>query len=310
MERRFGVEWARCYGGARFDHVVDFSGYSPTWAFLLAQAPGSTRSIWLHNDLAADQRRTVEGFRAHENNLGTVFSSYRHFDHLVSVSPALKEINAASLADHAPADRFTFARNVIDVDRVMAGVAEAGTPGQAPVVSRTPGVTMFVTMGRVSPEKNHERLVRAFSRVHAETPDTRLVIVGDGPLLPRVRQVAADLGVEGSVVLTGQQADPFGVLAAGDVFVLSSDYEGQPMVILEAMVLGLPVVTTAFGSVGSALPEGVGLVVAPSVEALAEGMRAALRAEVPHPAFDAEAYNSEVLAEFYRAIGLPDEGRG
>ena len=109
-----------------------------------------------------------------------------------------------------------------------------------------------------------------------------------------------------AVVLTGLQANPFAILAASDAFVLSSDYEGQPMVILEALVLGLPVVTTAFGSVRSALPEGVGLVVDRTVPALAEGLRAALRGEVPVTTLDAEAYNTEVMAELYRAIGAEE----
>ena len=109
MEARFETEWRRCYGNARFDLAVDFSGYSPTWSYLLAQAPGATRSIWLHNDLLADQQRTVAGERAHKDNLGSVFVSYRHYDHLVSVSQALRDINARSLAERHSAPRGTVA---------------------------------------------------------------------------------------------------------------------------------------------------------------------------------------------------------
>ncbi len=303
MEARFETEWRRCYGNARFDLAVDFSGYSPTWSYLLARAPGATRSIWLHNDLLADQQRTVAGERAHEDNLGSVFGSYRHYDHLVSVSQALRDINARSLAAYAPAERFVAARNTIDGARVLAGAA---APLDPDVLERREDLTTFVTVGRISPEKNHERLVRAFSAVHAEEPATRLVIIGDGPLRDEVGALAAELGVADAVVLTGLQANPFAILAASDAFVLSSDYEGQPMVILEALVLGLPVVTTAFGSVRSALPEGVGLVVDRTVPALAEGLRAALRGEVPVTTLDAEAYNTEVMAEFYRAIGAEE----
>jgi glycosyltransferase involved in cell wall biosynthesis len=75
------------------------------------------------------------------------------------------------------------------------------------------------------------------------------------------------------------------------------------MVLLEALVLGLPVVTTAFASVKDALPDGCGLVVDASVAALAEGMRAYLRGEVPNQPFDYVAYNREATEEFYRAIG-------
>ena len=77
------------------------------------------------------------------------------------------------------------------------------------------------------------------------------------------------------------------------------------MVILEALVLGLPVVTTRFASVDSALPAGEGLVVERSVEGVAEGMRAFLRGEVSPPQFDAEAYNREGARPVPRGDRLP-----
>jgi Glycosyltransferase len=96
-------------------------------------------------------------------------------------------------------------------------------------------------------------------------------------------------------------------MAASDCFVLSSNYEGQPMVILEALTLGLPVVTVDFGSARDALPTGTGLVVPTTDEGLAEGMRAYLRGEVSIGDFDPDAYNAEAMHQFYRAIGAEPE---
>jgi glycosyltransferase involved in cell wall biosynthesis len=114
-----------------------------------------------------------------------------------------------------------------------------------------------------------------------------------------------------SVILTGQQSNPHAIMAAADCFVLSSNYEGQPMVILEALVLGLPIVTVAFASAESALPAGVGLVVPQTDEALADGMTAFLRGEVPARPFDADEYNRTAVGQFSVAIGVPatDAGR-
>jgi CDP-glycerol glycerophosphotransferase (TagB/SpsB family)/glycosyltransferase involved in cell wall biosynthesis len=345
-----GDEWHRCFGPTEFDYVVDFSGYSPFYAFLLSLAPARAKSIWMHNDLLADQMREVEGHRPHEANLRSVFSSYRYYDHLVSVSDALQEINQDNLRQYAPQEKFTFARNPIDHERILrmahgpaggedawsshpvlstmrlavepelavsesaALIAEAhGLQSMrdeierrlaiATIVPPRKGVKTFVTVGRLSPEKNHERLLRAFDLVHQDDPDTRLVFVGYGPLAEKLQRIAKELGLAQSVTFAGLQHNPFAIMANSDVFVLSSDYEGQPMVIHEARVLGLPVVTTAFGSVEGAMPEGVGLVVPRDHEALAEGMRAALRGEVPNPPFDAQAYNHEAMDDFYRAIG-------
>jgi len=350
-------EWHRCFGPTEFDHIVDFSGYSPFWSFLLSLGPARTRSIWMHNDLLADQMREIEGHRPHEANLRSVFSAYRYYDNLVSVSDALREINAANLADFAPSSKFTYARNPIDHDRicrmaygpangeeawnsdpVLANLTLATQPDLdvdesaaliaethglesmrneierrlaiATIVPPREGMRTFVTVGRLSPEKNHERMLRAFDLVHQEDPKTRLVFVGYGPLAEKLARQAKELGLGQSVTFAGLQHNPYAIMANSDVFVLSSDYEGQPMVIHEARVLGLPVVTTAFGSVRGAMPAGVGLVVPRDHRALADAMRAALRGEVPNPPFDAVEYNRGAMSDFYRAIGADGAAAG
>jgi CDP-glycerol glycerophosphotransferase len=299
LARRFDDEWLRCYGHAVFDHVIDFSGYSPTWAFLLGRAPGATRALWLHNDLHADRMRSVDGRRPHQRNLGMVFASYRFYDRLVSVSRSLSDINAERLAGYAPPDRFIWARNAIDAGRIRRGAGDG-----APAVPPAADERTFVTVGRLSPEKNHERLLRAFAVVHRSRPGTRLVVIGTGPLQDRLRRLRDELTLSDSVHLVGQLDNPFPTVAAADVFVLSSDYEGQPMVILEALTLGLPVVTTAFGSVADALPTGAGTVVECDVDSLAAGMLQALDGDGGSLPFDPEAYNAQVVREFESASGL------
>lgn len=296
----FATEWTRCFGTARFDHVVDFIGYSPYWDLLLLQAPARSRSIWLHNDMQADAQREVGGRRPLRRSLSAVFSLYRFFDHLVSVSPALAQVNRTRLAGYAPADRFGSAPNVIDA----AGVrARAALPDEA-APPAPPGVVTFVAAGRLSSAKNLPRLVEAFTRVHTESPRTRLLLLGDGPDRPALEAQIAASGVADAIVLAGHQSNPFPAMAASDCYVMSSDHEGQPMVLLEALVLGLPVVTTRFASVDSALPPGQGLVVDRTVDGVADGLRAFLRGEVPPPDFDPEAYNAHAVARFGAAIGL------
>lgn len=339
-------EWHRVMGDAEFDNIVDFSGYSPFWSFLMAEGAATSRAIWQHNDLRADQMRLVGGVRPHEKNLGSVFSSYYLYERVVSVSPALRDINARSLAEFAPPEKFVYAHNLIDASSIQAAVTGtteesdswpgdhlldcylAETPQELRrrlwrdnaayhaemdrrwAVAQSPradGVFQFVTVGRLSPEKNHERLIRAFAQVHEVHPSTRLVIIGTGPLEDHLRAVAAELEVGGSVVFAGSLRNPWALMNECDAFVLSSDYEGQPMVILEARVLGLPIVSTAFGSVQGSVDDGVdGLVVERSVDGLAAGMCALIAREVPTPDFDPDTYNAQALEEFYRATGLAE----
>ncbi len=348
-------EWQRVFGAARFQHLVDFSGYGSFAPFLYSVAEAETKSIWLHGDMYADMQRETVGQRHLQDRLQSVFSTYRCFDQLVSVSPALDQVNRTKLARYADPGRFTYALNTIDGDRVlrMAGLSHAGSPDgvagtedEEPTTGGSPArlasfdtdnlaaaVTsllqhyppaaviretrsrsrflraglddrskVFVSVGRLSPEKNHARLVRAFAQVHEDDPDTRLVIMGGGKLEGQLRELILSLGLESAAMLTGQVENPYPIMAEGHCFVLSSDYEGQPMVILEARTLGLPIITTAFTSVGDSVPEGAGLVVPQTEDGLAEGMRAFLAGKVPSLPLDPVAYNAEAMRQFEAAI--------
>jgi CDP-glycerol glycerophosphotransferase len=316
QRRMWDDEWSRCFGDSRFDYVVDFSGYGLFWATLMLHSPGSRRSIWLHNDLASDAHRITRGKRRQLRDLTGVFSLYREYDHLVSVSPALAAINRAELSGFADAGKFDSASNLVNAARVRSNASadlrqttedpETGAlPDWVLELEQKPGITTFVSVGRLSPEKNHARLVRAFAIVHASNPGTRLLIVGDGVLRESLDALIGSLGLSGSVWITGHLPNPHVVMARADCFVLSSNYEGQPMVILEALVLGLPVVTVAFGSARDALPAGEGLVVPSTDEDLAQGMAAYLSGTVVSAPFDVTEYNTRQLDHFYRAIGVP-----
>ncbi len=308
------AEWRRCFGDAHFDAVVDFSGYSPFWAELLLHAPAPVRrSIWLHNDMRAEFDREVDGRPSMRRSLRFVTGLYAQFDRAVSVSAVLSAHNEQALKRIAGGTYVTVP-NVVDADRIrlMSDAPIEASSWRTSLLERTDSSTWFVTVGRLSPEKNHRRLLRAFAAVHAEHPETRLLIVGGGSLLTDLQELADSLGVGEAVVFTDVVENPFPLVAAADCLVVSSDHEGQPMVILEAAVLGKPIVTTGFVSVADALPEGGAYVTPLSDEGLADGLRAFLRGSVAPTSLDAAAYNDLATGAFLSTVlpGLPeDRGR-
>src|SRR5690625_166912 len=329
------TDWQRSFGSAQFDHAIDFSGYGAYWAHLLTEADVKSRLIWQHNDLKAEWEAHLAGRRPGAEGLRSVFQAYRHYDYLVSVSPALKEVNEENLAQFSGGAKFVSVRNSLDLTRLHEAraasensadglIAITGQVSLADLLERaaqqfswqviqeqvTKAITIdelidtephtytFVTAGRLSPEKNHERLIRAFHTVWKRHSNARLVIMGSGPLQTELAALIRGLGLEQVVRLPGQVAIPFVVMNEADCFVLSSDHEGQPMVILVAKFFGLPILTTAFSSVHGALDEGEGLIVDRSVPALAHGMQEAIAGKIPVKDFDTAAYNAAVLEEF------------
>jgi glycosyltransferase involved in cell wall biosynthesis len=104
------------------------------------------------------------------------------------------------------------------------------------------------TVGHLRAEKNHARLIRAFSQLAADRRCT-LLIVGDGNLRQDLERQVHALGLADRVVFTGIVLDPLDCYRAMDLLALSSDTEQMPFAVLEAMSTGLPIVSTAVGDV-------------------------------------------------------------
>lgn len=110
-----------------------------------------------------------------------------------------------------------------------------------------PDAPLVGTVARLAPVKDQATLLRAFARVHAARPDSRLLIAGDGPLREALQRQTRDLGLDGAVLFLGLRRDVPELLQALDVFVLSSLSEGTSVTLLEAMASALPCVATAVG---------------------------------------------------------------
>ena len=132
-------------------------------------------------------------------------------------------------------------------------------------------VPLFVTVGRLTAQKNHRLLLRAWADPRLEALGATLLIVGDGELRQELEQAAAPLGQR--VRFLGIRRDVPRLLAASDAFALSSDYEGNPLVVMEALSAERPVVATAVGCVPELIEDFTGRLVPPGdAAALSEAL--------------------------------------
>ncbi len=134
---------------------------------------------------------------------------------------------------------------------------------------------LFVCLAGLRPVKNHSLLLEAFSQGPASTdPRAHLLLVGAGDLRDELEKKARTLGLGARVSFMGLRADIPEVLSAADVFVLSSDWEGNPLSVMEAMAAGIPVISTAVGGVPELVEEGKSGLLVPrgDVSALARAM--------------------------------------
>jgi glycosyltransferase involved in cell wall biosynthesis len=238
----------------------------------------------------------------------------RFADHVVSNSQSGK-----AFVDNywVPGNRVSVVNNGRDLERfghdAPKGFRESiGVPEDAQVVG---------TVGRLIDRKGHDELLDAWVAVRERAPDAHLLIVGDGPERDALKAKAERLEISKSVHFVGLRDDVPDCLAAMDVFVFPSHYEGLPGALLEAMAAGLPCVATPvdgnselleafesglFFEPGDHAAMASALVLVLTHSDLAAELGAAAR-ERAHEGFDVASMVAGFEAVYERVLGTDDE---
>ncbi|MFA4932980.1 MAG: glycosyltransferase [Candidatus Omnitrophota bacterium] len=133
----------------------------------------------------------------------------------------------------------------IEIDTIRE---KASMPGQP--IYKTNGTFVIGCVCRLSEEKGLKYLMEAMQFILDETKNIKCVLVGDGPLLNQLKQQTSDLRITENVIFVGHQDNPYPILSQFDIFILPSLREGLSISIMEAMVLGIPIIASMVGGVG------------------------------------------------------------
>lgn len=249
VKRRVSLTYAlrlrRLMKGARFDLVhahVYASGAAATLASLGSGVPlvltEHTEALW-----QGRRARTVSRF---------VYARARH---IIVVSNAIRR--RLIERDGVPPNLITVVPNAVSAVACTAA-APQGLPaelGEGPLVG---------VIARLQPEKGLDHFLKAAARVAALVPEARFIVVGDGPLRGELEALARRIGVGESICFLGFRADAREVTGLLDVLVVPSLTEGSPLVVLEAMAAGVPVVASDVGGIPDQIRhEREGLLVPP-----------------------------------------------
>ena len=233
------IAWLR---DRRFDifHVhagIAWEGHEGTYAARAAGVPIVVRTEHLPNVLLIHRSRLEEYGRmaALVDRLICVSEEGRSTFEAIGIHPGkLRTVRNGIGLLPAP----------VDARRVRARV---GMAAQARIV---------LTVGRLTTQKGHRYLIEAIPKVLESEPRAEFLLVGEGPLEPDLRGRAAKLGIEQNVRFLGHRRDVPQLLAASDLFVLPSLFEGLPLALLEAMAAGLPVVAARACGIKEVVQEG------------------------------------------------------
>jgi glycosyltransferase involved in cell wall biosynthesis len=179
-------------------------------------------------------------------------------DRIVAVSKAVKD--DVLKYDGVPGSKVEIIYNGVDLSKFLdtngnAIRNEFGIPLGAPVLG---------TVGRLTLQKGQRYLLEAVSQLRGKFPRLVLLVVGDGPLKNELKEYAKTLGIQESVIFTGSRRDVPSLLAAMDVFVLPSLWEGLSISLIESMAAGKPVITTDIAPIREVVnTDKVGILVPP-----------------------------------------------
>ncbi|MEE4667819.1 glycosyltransferase [Pseudomonas alliivorans] len=175
---------------------------------------------------------------------------------LLGVSDSVRDDMRKSLPAW-PAERIETLYNRIDVEQLQG--SQFSAEDARVELGLSPSAWIVGNVGRLHPDKDQATLLRGFALALPSLPEnSQLVILGKGRLEESLKELASELGIGANVLFLGQVADARRYFKAFDVFALSSDHEPFGMVLLEAMVAGVPVVATSCGGAREVV-EDVGL---------------------------------------------------
>lgn len=216
-----------------YDLAIDFNSYQNICAALVHQVKAKRKVMWVHNDVGIK----LKGEWKYRVLWHFFKGKFKIFDRFVTVSDGL--IAPFSKASGVSADKIETICNYIDVNEIVEK-AKQSPEGFAP----DPVCFHFVAVGRLCYQKGYDILLEHFAKAAERRPELRLHILGDGEDRSELEERVGRLRLTDKVEFLGNQPNPFGYMIRCDAFVSTSRYEGQPLNIMEAKALGLPIYIT------------------------------------------------------------------
>lgn len=216
-------------GVGEYDLAIDFNSYQVSCAVGALTVPAKRRVMWIHNDVNIKHQNEWK-YRV----LWYFFKDkFKYYDEFVPVSAALEEPFKA--LSGVRDKKFTVIENLINVDEIRDKMILE--PDDLKLDS---SCLNFVALGRLCHQKGYDIMLDHFEKASRVREDIRLYIIGDGPDRMALEQQINSLGLAGKVFLLGRKENPYCYMNRMDAFISTSRYEGQPLNIMEAMVVGLP----------------------------------------------------------------------
>lgn len=272
----------------KFDFSASFATYSIPGSFV-ARTASKNSALWGHADYLTLFNNNKEEMRDF-----FVKRKYNEFEHVVFVSEEGKNSFLALFPEME--SKTVVCNNLINAEEIIKKSKENV------IDLEKESIPTFVNIGRHDEkQKKLSRIIEATCRLKAENEKLRVILVGDGKDTRMYKEMVKKYDLEDYIIFLGRKENPYPYFNLSDCVILSSDYEGYPVVYLESFVLNKPIITTKLSDYEQV--EGRGIVVEKNVDSIYNAMKNFIKNEyVLTNKFDYKKYNEDIIGKIENLI--------
>ena len=273
--------------GNKFDFSACYATYSYPASFV-ARTASKNNALWVHNDY-------MNFYNNDENEYKDFFKKLKvdEYKKIVFVSEHDKDVFTKEFPEHQ--EKAVFCNNLIDYKEI-----EKKSNEQVHDFERKEDITTFINLGRHDEkQKKLSRIIEATKKLNEENYKFRVVFIGDGVDSDKYKSQAQGIN---NIEFLGAKKNPYPYLKQSDCLLMSSDYEGYPVVVIESLILGKPIITTDVSDSKKDIEGKYGLVVEKSVDGIYNGMKEYLDKGFDMKEFSPEEFNKEILEKLKEII--------
>ena len=296
LHNLFKRSFDKQYKNLNFKAIIDFDGYNHGESLIFSNSDVNN-TVWVHNDMIQESKTR------NKQNLKILKDIYSMSNHVAVVSPNLVDMVYKITSKK---DNVSVVHNINDYESIIEKSKSEIKLNESTIiygcdicdVFKKSG-KKFITIGRFSPEKGHFRLLKAFDEFCNDYPDSQLIIIGGGGIsFDETVQLCDSLKYKENIILINQISNPMPILKKCDLFILSSFYEGWPMVIMEADTLNVPIIATDIPAC-QWMREYNGFLVENSQDGILNALYYSMENEIDTLTIDYQSYNQKAIDEFY-----------
>ena len=274
----------------KYKNKFDFSASYATYSFpcsFVARTASNNSCLWVHNDFMNFYNNDIQKYKDFFKKL-----KLQEYKKIVFVSEHDKKVFIEQFQNYK--EKCYYCNNLIDYNKILNKANEKIDD------FKKEDITTFINLGRHDEkQKKLSRIIETVKRLNNEGYNFRVIFVGDGGDSDYYKELSK--GIK-NIIFLGAKQNPYPYLKNSDCLIMSSDFEGYPVVFIESLILGKPIITTDVSDSKKDISKKFGLVVEKSADGIYKGMKEFLQNKIDTQKFNPEEFNLKIIKKLKNII--------